>query len=297
MNELNSAQSRTESSGKNNNERKSAGEQGKNRIEDKFARLKAENKKAFIPFVMTGDPDLDTTYRVVLKMIEKGASVVELGVPYSDPSAEGPVIMRADDRALRKGIRLKDVMNIAVRVREKDDATPLVLLLYFNCIFCYGPERFFAACAQAGIDGVIIPDLPYEERGEIEEFAERYQVIIISMVTPASRERAKKIAEKAKGFLYCVSSLGVTGERAEFSTDFAGFFSELDSYSSLPKAIGFGVSSPEQAAYLQDYCDGVIVGSAIVRRIEEEAEKGADGRKIAEEIGRYTEEMCAALGG
>ncbi|MEA4902612.1 tryptophan synthase subunit alpha [Desulfitobacterium sp.] len=285
MNELNSAQNGMESGGKNI----------KNRIENKFARLKEENKKAFIPFVMTGDPDLDTTYRVVLEMIERGAAVVELGVPYSDPSAEGPVIMRADDRALQKGVRLKDVMNIAVRVREKDNSTPLVLLLYFNCIFCYGSERFFAACEEAGIDGVIIPDLPYEERDEIAEFAKRHQIIIISMVTPASRERAKKIAAKAKGFLYCVSSLGVTGERAEFSTDFAGFFTELNSYSSVPKAIGFGVSSPEQASYLKDYCDGVIVGSAIVRRIEEEAEKGGDGGKIAKEIGRYTEEMCAAL--
>lgn len=284
MDELNSAQTQAE-------------DNGKNRIENKFVRLKKENKKAFIPFVMAGDPDLDTTYRIVQTMIEKGASVVELGVPYSDPSAEGPVIMRADDRALRQGVRLKDVMDIAVKVRKQDDSTPLVLLLYFNCIFCSGPERFFAQCEGAGIDGVIVPDLPYEERGEIEEFAERHHIIIISMVTPASRERAQRITEKAKGFLYCVSSLGVTGERTEFSTDFAGFFTELNGYSAVPKAIGFGVASPGQAADLKKYCDGVIVGSAIVRRIEEAAAKGADGGKIAEQIGRYTEEMCAALDG
>ena len=266
-----------------------------NRIETTFADLRKVGKKAFIPFVMTGDPDLETTLQVVVEMIEKGASLVELGVPYSDPSAEGPIIMRADDRALQRGIRLNDVMNVARQVRNQGYETPVVLLLYFNCIFCYGPERFFSECQAAGVDGVIIPDLPYEERDEIQDFADRFNVIMISLVSPASQERARKITEEARGFLYCVSSLGVTGERSEFSTDFSGFFAELNRYSDVPKAIGFGISTPEQARELKKYCDGVIVGSAIVRRIEEEAERGAKGEEIAKQIGQYTAQMRAAL--
>ncbi len=258
-----------------------------NRIDDTFKKLRSENKKAFIPFITAGDPSINASYEIAKSMIQNGADLIEFGVPYSDPSADGPVIMRADVRALAGGTRLADVFSLSARISEEFPHTPIVLLLYFNSLFVYGLERFFEACEKANISGVIIPDLPLEERGEAQPFADKHGVYLISMVTPASKERTARILKQAQGFLYCVASLGVTGERASFSTDFKEYFDSMNQLSDIPKCIGFGVSSPEQKKELEVYCDGVIVGSAIVRRIEECIAKEMADSEIATELGEY----------
>ncbi len=259
-----------------------------NRIDTRFATLRKEGKKAFIPFITAGDPDIDTTYEIAKSLITNGADLIEFGVPYSDPSADGPVIMRADIRALAAGTRLADVFSLSTRITEEFPEIPVVLLMYFNSVFVYGIERFFTACEKAGISGVILPDLPLEERQEAEPAALAHGVYLISMVTPVSEERTAVIANQAKGFLYCVASLGVTGERSSYQTDFATYFEKLNALTDLPKCVGFGVSTPEQKKALEPLCDGVIVGSAIVRRIEEGIEQGLSGQALAQKIGAFT---------
>jgi len=258
-----------------------------NRIDTAFSALRKAGKKAFIPFITAGDPSIEASYEIARVMIENGADLLEFGVPYSDPSADGPVIMRADVRALANGTRLADVFSLAGRITEEFPAIPVVLLLYYNSIFVYGLERFFDACEKSGISGVIIPDLPLEERDEARPFADPHGVYLISMVTPVSKERTQRILAQAQGFLYCVASLGVTGERASYSTDFKDYFDTLNQFSDIPKCIGFGVSTPEQKSELEAYCDGVIVGSAIVRRIEECIAENLSDREIAARLGSY----------
>jgi len=258
-----------------------------NRIDLMFRRLRTEGRKAFIPFITAGDPSIDTSYLIAKSMIENGADLLEFGVPYSDPSADGPVIMRADVRALESGTRLKDVFSLSKKVTDEYPAVPVVLLLYFNSIFVYGIERFFAACEEAGISGVIIPDLPLEEQDEARPAADAHGIYMISMVTPVSGDRLQKITASAKGFLYCVASLGVTGERSKFATDFGEYFDALNRLSDLPKCIGFGVSTPEQKKALESYADGIIVGSAIVRRIEEFILAGRTDEEIASAAGSF----------
>lgn len=239
-----------------------------NRIERKFEELKAKNQKALIPFVTAGDPDFVTTEKLVLAMLQNGADLVEIGVPFSDPIAEGQVIQRASKRALDAGTTLKNIFELIKRLRRKTDE-PLLLMLYINSIFRFGTERFFGLCKECGVDGVIVPDLPYEERGEIQSAADTAGVIPICMVAPTSHERIKMIAPSAKGFLYCVSSTGVTGMRSSFTTDFSRFFAEIKKYANVPCVVGFGISGPEQAKKMASYCDGVIVGSAIVNIVAE----------------------------
>lgn len=260
------------------------------RIEDKFNILKKQNRKALITFVTAGDPDIATTVRIVEEMEKRGADIIELGIPYSDPIAEGPVIQAANARALKHNIKIIDIM-LSVKEIRKTVIVPLLYLLYFNCIVQYGIDRFFANCASAGLDGVIIPDLPFEERGELEETAEKYGIIIITLVAPTSGERIELLTSKAKGFVYCVSSLGVTGVRSTFNTNFEAFFSRINSATSIPKAIGFGISSVEHITQLKDYCDGLIVGSAMVKKIE--TAQNADEAVAA--VGQYTAELRAAM--
>lgn len=233
-----------------------------NRIENTFK----VNKKALITFVTAGDPDLDTTYELVLAMEKAGADLIELGVPYSDPVAEGPVIQAANARALKNDVRLDKLFELVLKLRKKTNV-PLVFLLYVNSILQYGKERFFESCKVNGLDGVIIPDLPFEESDEIYSIAKAKDIKLIRLVTPASKERIEMIASKAEGFLYCVSSLGVTGVRSDFKTDFESFFESIHKFKTAPAAIGFGISTPEQIKELKGYCDGVIVGSAIVNKI------------------------------
>ena len=234
-----------------------------NRIDERFEKLKKENKKALITFLTVGDPDLDMSEKLILEMEKQGADVIELGIPFSDPSADGPVIQEADNRALANGVDIYKVFEFMTKIRDKV-SVPLVFLLYYNVVMQYGVEEFFAKCKEVGTDAVIIPDLPYEESGEIAEYTEKYGVYQIQLVSPTSHERIKAIVENAKGFLYCVSSLGVTGEKTEFHTDFQEFFGTIKKYTNIPACVGFGISNKEQVSMLKEYCDGVIVGSAIV---------------------------------
>lgn len=238
-----------------------------NRIDEKFASL--NGKKALITFVTAGDPDLETTEKLVLSMIDSGADIVELGVPFSDPVAEGPVIQTASERSLAGGTTLVKIFALVKSLREKTNA-PLLLMMYLNTIYGFGTEKFFQLCVENGIDGVIVPDMPYEERDEIQPTAKKYGIHSISLVAPTSKERIAMIANDASGFLYCVSSTGVTGTRNNFSTNFEEFFATIKQNSKIPCAVGFGISNPEQAKEMSGYCDGVIVGSAIVKIIEQE---------------------------
>lgn len=245
-----------------------------NRIDQKFATLKKEGRKALITFVTAGDPNLDATVDQVLAMEKGGADIVELGVPFSDPVAEGPVIQEASLRSLKNGTTLVKIFDMVKKLRQKTDM-PLLLMMYVNTIFRFGTQRFFDLCVQCGIDGVIVPDLPFEERDEIKGFADEAGVYSISLVAPTSHERIKMIAEESRGFLYCVSSTGVTGVRNEFSTDFQEFFDAIERYTAVPAAVGFGIATPEQAKAMKQYCEGVIVGSAIVDQVAEHGVEAA----------------------
>lgn len=261
-----------------------------NRIDEKFQLLKEKNEKAMIPFVTAGDPDLDTTIELVLAMEEAGADIIELGIPYSDPLADGVIIQQSSTRALNNGAKITKIMDIVKEIRKKTEV-PLVYLVYYNSVFKYGIEKFIEECSSVGIDGIIIPDLPIEERKDIIEVADNYGVYLIPLVAPTSKERIKSIVNNGKGFVYCVSTNGVTGVRQELSTNIEEYMNVVAQYTDLPKAIGFGVSGPEMARELKDYCDGVIVGSAIVRKVAE----AKDGEEAAENVRKFIYEIKNAL--
>jgi tryptophan synthase alpha chain len=246
-------------------------------------------KKAFIGFVTAGDPSLEKTEEFVLEMVRAGADVVELGIPFSDPIAEGPVIQEANLRALRAGATVEKIFALVERLREKTQA-PLVFLTYLNPVFRYGYDAFFRRCAEAGVDGVIIPDLPFEEQGEVRRASDAHDIDLISLVAPTSQERIAQIAAAARGFLYIVSSLGVTGARARIETDLASIIEAARPHTRIPLAVGFGINTPAQAAEISRLADGVIVGSAIVKLIAQHG--GAAGP----EVYRYVREMKAACG-
>lgn len=231
-----------------------------------------KNGKAFIPFVTGGDPSLDVTEQLIYAMTEAGADLIEIGVPFSDPVAEGVVIQDANERALAAGCTTDKLFDLVAKVRKTVEI-PIVFLTYVNPIYTYGKEAFLKKCRECGLDGLIVPDLPYEEKGEILPECEKYGVDLISLVAPTSRERVKLIAREAQGFLYCVSSLGVTGVRSEIRTDIGEMVSLAKSVSGVPCAVGFGISTPEQAKKMAEVSDGAIVGSAIVKIV---AEHGAD---------------------
>lgn len=237
-----------------------------NRIDERFSKLKQENKKALITFLTVGDPDMETSEKAIYTMQEEGVDLIELGIPFSDPSADGPAIQRADERALAVGTDIFKVFDLVKKIRNNIEI-PLVFLLYYNIMIQYGLEDFFAKCKEVGVDGLIIPDLPYEECGEIKEYTEKYGVYQISLVSPTSKDRIKNIAKDAKGFLYCISSLGVTGEKTAFSTNFAEFVTEIKNNTDIAACVGFGISNGEQVKELTQYFDGAISGSAIVKAI------------------------------
>ena len=205
-----------------------------------------EGGKAFIPFVTCGDPDLETTAKIVREMAANGADLIELGIPFSDPTAEGPVIQGANIRALSGGVTTDKIFDF-VRELRKDVSVPLVFMTYANVVFSYGAERFIGTCRQIGIDGLILPDLPYEEKDEFLPVCRKYGVDLISLIAPTSADRAAMIAKDADGFIYIVSSLGVTGERAQITTDISKLVSVIRENTSIPCAVGFGISTPEQA--------------------------------------------------
>ena len=260
----------------------------KNRIDACFEDLKQDNKKALITFVTAGDPDLDTTQRLVLEMFDKGSDMVEIGVAFSDPIAEGPTIQRASLRALKNKTNLDQIFQLVKRLRTQTDK-PLLLMMYLNTIFRYGTERFFKLCRENGLDGVIIPDLPFEERDEVQSFADENGIYNIYLAAPTSHERIKMIAEEAKGFLYIVSSLGVTGTRQEISTDFDYLLSPLKEGKYCPACIGFGISDGEQAKKMASNCDGAIIGSAIVNIIEQ------NGKEAVTPVGEFIDSVRRAM--
>lgn len=226
-------------------------------------------RPAFIPFLIAGDPTIDATLTHMKELAAEGADVIELGVPYSDPLADGPVIQRAASRALAAGVKMESVFRLVRRARGEGLVTPIVLLTYINPVLQYGPERFFADLAKAGGDGAIIPDLPFEESEEIIKISRQNGTPLIPLVAPTSKERLSKILAEREGFIYAVSSLGVTGARDQLSDHLTSFLQAIRSYTELPVCVGFGLSRREQVESLAPYCDGVIVGSALIRHIEE----------------------------
>ena len=246
-----------------------------NRINAKFEELKQKNKKALITFITSGDAGYETTEKAVYALEKAGADIIELGVPFSDPIAEGPVIQAASERSIKSGTTLLGIFEMVKRIRKNTDM-PLILMMYLNSIYGFGTEKFFNLCKECGIDGVIVPDMPYEEKDEIQDFADKAGVINISMIAPTSHDRIGMIAKDAKGFIYCVSSTGVTGMRSNFATDFDDFMGHIKKCAKIPCAIGFGISSPEQAKKMAAYADGVIVGSAIVKIVAEKRENCSD---------------------
>ena len=234
-----------------------------------------KNGTAFIGFLTAGDPTIDKTVEYILAMEDAGCDLIEIGIPFSDPMAEGVVIQDANVRALKHNTTTDDVFDIVRRVREKTDV-PLVFLTYINPVFFYGYEKFFKKCSELGVDGIISPDLPYEEKGEIADIAKSNDVDVISLIAPTSKERIQKIANDASGFIYVVSSLGVTGMRSEIKTDLNAILSDIREVTDLPLAVGFGINTPQQAQNIGKIADGVIVGSAIVKIIEKHGENAAD---------------------
>ncbi len=234
-----------------------------NRIERAFA-----NGKAFIPFITAGDPSLDLTEEMVISMAAAGADLIELGIPFSDPIAEGVIIQRADERALTAGTTTDKIFAMVERIRTRCNA-PLAFMTYVNPIFTYGTEKFMHKCQVTGIDAVIVPDLPYEEKRELQPYCDQYGIALISLIAPTSRERIRMIAAEAQGFVYCVSSMGVTGVRSQISSDAMEMVNMVKEVKNIPCAIGFGISTPEQAEQMARGADGVIVGSAIVKIVEQ----------------------------
>ena len=243
-----------------------------------------KNGKAFIPFLTCGDPDLETTAAIIRACAENGASLIELGIPFSDPTAEGPVIQEANIRALSAGTTTDRIFDMVREVR-KDVTVPMVFMTYANVVYSYGPERFCSACRDIGIDGMILPDVPFEEKEEFDAVCRKYGLDFISMIAPTSEDRIAMIAREASGFLYIVSSLGVTGVRSSITTDLGSMVALVRKNTDIPCAIGFGISTAEQAAKMAAIADGVIVGSAIVRLI------AAHGKDAPACVGEYVREV------
>ena len=247
-----------------------------------------ENGKAFIAFVTCGDPDLETTAKVVRAAVENGADLIELGIPFSDPTAEGPVIQGANLRALRGGITTDKIFAFVKELRH-DVKVPMVFMTYANVVFSYGAEKFISTCRDIGIDGLILPDLPFEEKEEFLPACRQYDVDLISLIAPTSENRISMIAREAEGFNYIVSSLGVTGTRSEIKTDLASIVNVVRENTKVPCAIGFGISTPEQAKKMADISNGAIVGSAIVKLIEKY------GTDAPEHVAEYVKSMKDAI--
>ncbi len=247
-----------------------------------------DHGKAFVAFITCGDPDLETTGRAVRAAVKNGADLIELGIPFSDPTAEGPVIQEANLRALTGGVTT-DLIFEFVKDLRRDVTVPMVFMTYANVIFSYGAEKFISTCAQIGIDGLILPDLPFEEKGEFLPLCRQYGVDLISLIAPTSENRVAMIAREAEGFIYLVSSLGVTGTRSKITTDLAPIIRTIRENAKVPVAIGFGISTPEQAKTMAALSDGAIVGSAIEKIL------AGYGREAPDRIGEYVRSMKDAL--
>ncbi len=258
---------------------------------NKITIAQAFTKKAFIPFITAGDQGIATTEKYIRTMAKAGATLIEIGIPFSDPVAEGPVIQAASERALSTGVTTDDIFDMVRRLRTGRDALaiPLVFMTYMNPIYVYGVESFMTRCEEVGIQGVIVPDCPLEEKQELSHQAKVHGVSVISLIAPTSEQRIEEIASQAEGFVYCVSSLGVTGMRSDIKTDIASIVQHIRQYTDIPVAVGFGISTPEQAKTMASLSDGAIVGSAIVKQI---GEWGATGE---EELYQYVRSMVEAV--
>ena len=254
-----------------------------NRISEAFAK-----GKAFIPFITCGDPSLEITEQLVYAMEEAGADLIELGIPFSDPTAEGPVIQEANVRALRGGVTTDKVFYMVTKIREKTDV-PMVFMTYANVVFSYGTERFIEKAAKVGMDGLILPDVPFEEKEEFDSVCKKYGLDLISLIAPTSHERITQIAKEAQGFVYCVSSLGVTGTRTKITTDIGAMVKLVKAAKDIPCAVGFGISTPEQAKKMAEQSDGAIVGSAIVKLC------AAHGENCVPYVKEYVKSMKDAI--
>ena len=247
-----------------------------------------EKGKAFIAFITCGDPDLETTKKVVLEACKNGTDLIELGIPFSDPTAEGPVIQGANIRALAGGVTTDKVFDLVRELRKETD-TPFVFMTYANVVFSYGADKFISLCKETGVDGIILPDLPFEEKEEFSPVCDKYGVDLISLIAPTSENRISMIAKEAQGFIYIVSSLGVTGTRSEIKTDLDSIVKVIRENTDVPCAIGFGISTPEQAAKMSAISDGAIVGSAIIKILEKY------GKEAPKYVGEYVKSMKDAL--
>lgn len=254
-----------------------------NKIESAFSK-----GKAFIPFITCGYPDLETTEKCIREMVKSGASLIELGIPFSDPTAEGPVIQEANLKALQGGVTTEKIFDFVKKIRA-EIKIPLVFMTYANVVFGYGAEKFLSACKEIEIDGIILPDVPFEEKNEFLPLCKKFGVDLISMIAPTSENRIAKISSESEGFLYIVSSLGVTGVRSEIKTDLAPMIKIVRENTKIPCAIGFGISTPEQAKKMSALADGVIVGSAIIKILAK------NEKNSAEQVGIFVKNMVDAL--
>ncbi|MBQ6129404.1 MAG: tryptophan synthase subunit alpha [Lachnospiraceae bacterium] len=247
-----------------------------------------EKGKAFIPFITCGYPDLETTAAIILSMAANGADIIELGIPFSDPTAEGPIIQGANEKALKNGVTTDAIFDMVRSIRGKTDI-PFVFMTYANVVYSYGAEKFISTCSDIGVDGLILPDLPFEEKDEFAPICRKYGVDLISLIAPTSSNRVAMIAKEAEGFIYIVSSLGVTGTRSVIDSDLKPIIRTVRENSQIPCAVGFGISTPAQAAEMASISDGAIVGSAIIKLIEK---YGKDSPKY---VGEYVKSMKDAI--
>ncbi len=255
---------------------------------NKIAEVFAKEKKVFIPFITAGDPSLEKTEEMIYAMEKAGAGIIEIGIPFSDPVAEGPVIQEADLRALAAGCKTDKIFAMLKRVRQ-NTKVPLVFLTYINPIFTYGCDKFFKNCRDCDISGVIIPDVPFEEKGEVAGYCKKYGVDLISLIAPTSEQRIKMIARDAAGYIYLVSSLGVTGVRTTITTDIGAIVEQIRQVTKVPIAVGFGIATPEQAEKMAKISDGAIVGSAIVKIV------AANGDNCVKPVADYVRTMVEAV--
>ena len=253
------------------------------KIKDAFAK-----GKAFIPFITCGYPDLETTNKIIHAAVENGADLIELGIPFSDPTAEGPTIEGANLAALKGGVTTDKIFDL-VRELRRDITVPMVFMTYANVVFSYGSEKFISICKEIGIQGLILPDIPYEEKDEFSDLCHKYDVDLISFIAPTSKDRIAMIAKEAEGFIYVISSLGVTGVRSEIKTDIASITRIIRANTDVPCAVGFGISTPEQCAKMANASDGAIVGSAIIKLIDKY------GKDAAAPVGEYVKSMKGAI--
>lgn len=263
-----------------------------NRIDQKFQELRHQDAKAFMPYLCAGDPTPELTAKLLLTLEAAGADIIELGVPFSDPIADGPTIQRASERALAHSISLQQILEIVRSLRDQTEI-PIALMSYYNPIFRMGEEAFCKAAQEAGVDGLIVPDLPPEQAQQLLEIAPRYNLATIFLVAPTSPpERMQLITSVSTGFIYCVSLTGVTGARAMLSDEIAPMITELRNHTDKPISVGFGVSTSEQAKQVAGIADGVIVGSAIVNVIEENID---DESKLLTAVKQFASDLAAGV--